>query len=457
MRVPQYSILKGRLNDRVDSINVHEFDTIEELLANDDKKDPAKVRQVLLREKGRSLLNFDVREPRGTFTADSRRTSIMNDDMALMMKGDNTHKSTVRAFDDSFQASGVFTKMKREADSKANKSFQARSKETVDDDPFYELYNCHKVTFLEHSLKNKLNHFKNVEFTRESYEERLVRQLAEKRQYEIKKTTKKNKESKFLKKMERLLQPKFLDNVERDFFVSYSRSGERIVSKAKEANTYENHYSAALVEPEYEQEDFNDFKTADELKLDLIGDLDAFEEYSNFDVLQLDFHEAHKNEERENYFLKTFSLSAKQLRTAGLMNSYNVDKEIHLGSVHARKYKRQLDEISFALELQSGRNGTTMGESSSGGASQEVKFGVGARQNSGNKAFLVDSRRGTPIYAMNPAASVEDFAGQSKHNPQGYNHGHFSGRGSEAQAATDTKIKKGKTIINSYFDELFQR
>ena len=123
MRVPQYSILKGRLNDRVDSINVHEFDTIEELLANDDKKDPAKVRQVLLREKGRSLLNFDMREQRGTFTADSRRTSIMNDDMALMMKGDNTHKSTVRAFDDSFQASGVFTKMKREADSKANKSF----------------------------------------------------------------------------------------------------------------------------------------------------------------------------------------------------------------------------------------------------------------------------------------------------------------------------------------------
>ena len=85
--------------------------------------------------------------------------------------------------------------------------------------------------------------------------------------------------------MERLLQPKFLDSSEHDFFVSYSRSGEKIISKAKEANTYENHYSAALVEPEYEQDDFNDFKTADELKLDLIGDLDAFEEYSNFDVL----------------------------------------------------------------------------------------------------------------------------------------------------------------------------
>ena len=45
----------------------------------------------------------------------------MNDDMALMLKGENTHKSTVRAFDDSFQASGVLTKVKLEADSKSSK------------------------------------------------------------------------------------------------------------------------------------------------------------------------------------------------------------------------------------------------------------------------------------------------------------------------------------------------
>jgi hypothetical protein len=33
-----------------------------------------------------------------------------------------------------------------------------------DDDPFYELYNCYKITFLESKLKKSVNTFIRVEF-----------------------------------------------------------------------------------------------------------------------------------------------------------------------------------------------------------------------------------------------------------------------------------------------------
>lgn len=38
----------------------------------------------------------------------------------------------------------------------------------VDDDPLYELYNCHKVTFLDKKIKNPQNQFVDIEFSKEN-------------------------------------------------------------------------------------------------------------------------------------------------------------------------------------------------------------------------------------------------------------------------------------------------
>lgn len=45
--------------------------------------------------------------------------------------------------------------------------------EVEDEDPFYELYNCHKTTFLESKIHHPLRKYDNVDFAKEDLEDMI--------------------------------------------------------------------------------------------------------------------------------------------------------------------------------------------------------------------------------------------------------------------------------------------
>ena len=49
--------------------------------------------------------------------------------------------------------------------------------EFEDDDPFYEIYNCHKVSFIESKLLDPLDHFEKCEFAKEDMNDYLRQQM----------------------------------------------------------------------------------------------------------------------------------------------------------------------------------------------------------------------------------------------------------------------------------------
>jgi hypothetical protein len=46
-----------------------------------------------------------------------------------------------------------------------------------DDDPFYEIYDCHKVTFIENKLMDPLSHYEPCEFAKEEISDFIKAQM----------------------------------------------------------------------------------------------------------------------------------------------------------------------------------------------------------------------------------------------------------------------------------------
>jgi len=49
--------------------------------------------------------------------------------------------------------------------------------EEADDDPFYELYNCNKLTYLEKRVKSPLYNFRPIDFNRPDIETEVKEQF----------------------------------------------------------------------------------------------------------------------------------------------------------------------------------------------------------------------------------------------------------------------------------------
>lgn len=52
--------------------------------------------------------------------------------------------------------------------------------EEYDDDPFYEIYDCHKMTFLESKIQHPLEKFETIEFAKEDIEDMIRHQIRDK-------------------------------------------------------------------------------------------------------------------------------------------------------------------------------------------------------------------------------------------------------------------------------------
>lgn len=52
--------------------------------------------------------------------------------------------------------------------------------EIEDDDPFYEIYDCHKTTYIEKKLQDPLNKFEQCEFAKEDMEDYIKAQVKDK-------------------------------------------------------------------------------------------------------------------------------------------------------------------------------------------------------------------------------------------------------------------------------------
>jgi hypothetical protein len=58
----------------------------------------------------------------------------------------------------------------------------AYQKEELDDDPFYEHYNCHKLTYIELLNSDPLNNFEKCEFAKEDTDDIIQMQMKMKTQ-----------------------------------------------------------------------------------------------------------------------------------------------------------------------------------------------------------------------------------------------------------------------------------